>query len=240
MLPSPPIPDPALSPRQGAFIDSVLSLRPGIAVFDCDGTLWDADSGEGFFYWEMERGLIPADTAAWARRRYDDYRNGDVSEETMCGEMVTIHGSLRQQLIMDAAREYFDQQVAPKIFPEMRELTSRLAAAGCELWVVSSTNQWVVEAGVAGFGIARERVLAACVAVREGLASNELVRVPSGEAKAEALRERLSRAPDAAFGNSVHDAAMLAMAQAAFAVNPNPDLEDLATRNRWTIYKPGG
>ena len=228
----------ALSPSQLAFIESVIALHPHVAAFDCDGTLWALDSGEGFFYWEMERGIIPADLSSWARGRYDDYRRGAVAEETMCGEMVTIHAGMREQVIADAARQYFDEKVVPSIFPEMQALTLRLAEAGVELWAVSSTNNWVVNAGIERFGIPHARVIAACVAVSDGLASERLVQVPSGEAKAALLRQRLSTALDAAFGNSVHDAAMLAMAAHRFAINPNPDLEVMARNNGWTIYRP--
>lgn len=45
--------------RAAEFVHSVLRLEPRIAVFDCDGTLWANESGEDFFYWEIEQGLIP-------------------------------------------------------------------------------------------------------------------------------------------------------------------------------------
>ena len=50
----------------------------------------------------------------------------------------------------------------------------------------------------------------------------------------------LSRAEqvDAAFGNSIHDAAMLNLARHAFAVNPNPDLEKLARLRELGVAYP--
>src|SRR5258706_1080814 len=102
----------------------------------------------------------------------------------MCGEMVTIHGGMREQLIADAAREYFEEKVAPTIFPEMQVLTLRLAEAGVEMWAVSSTNNWVVDAAIERFGIPRTRVLAAGVDVADGIVSDRLVPVPCGQAKA--------------------------------------------------------
>jgi phosphoserine phosphatase len=228
----------SLPRRAEEFIASVLRLQARLAAFDCDGTLWRIDAGEGFFYWEMERGLLPEEVARWARQRYEEYRAGRVDEVTMCGEMVTIHKGLPCEMLDRAAAEYFDQQVAPWIFPEMQELARRLADSGCELWAISSTNDWIIRAAAPRFGFAPERVIAACVASEGGCATDRLVRVPTDELKAEAVHELLPRAPDVAFGNSIHDLAMLELGQHAFAINPNPDLAEVARQRGWTVYQP--
>ena len=75
-----PAPSQQLSPTAVEFVESVLSLEPEIAVFDCDGTLWEGDSGADFFYWEIERGLIPSKVAQWALPRYEDYKAGKVDD----------------------------------------------------------------------------------------------------------------------------------------------------------------
>ena len=105
--------------------------------------------------------------AAWARARYQEYRAGRVGEETMCGEMVTIHEGLDDATLAAAAARYFRAHVVGKIFPEMAELVCRLHARGCEVWAVSSTNDWVINAAAQQFEIPLDRVLAAAV-YREG------------------------------------------------------------------------
>lgn len=232
--------DPKLSSSAQAFLDSVLSLRPAIAVFDCDGTLWSGDSGADFFYWEVKRGLLPPKVAEWALARYDDYKRGNVGEELMCGEMVTIHHQIPERLLENAAADFFAEIVEPRIFPEMLQLTGELRDLGCDLWAVSSTNIWVVREGAGRFGIRPENVLAACVHVEEGLATDRLHRVPSGPAKATALNEVLGKQVDACFGNSIHDLAMLEVARRPFVINPNADLEKIAQDRSWPIYWPIG
>lgn len=227
-----------LTPAAEQFLSSVLALQPRLAVFDCDGTLWKIDAGEGFFYWEMEQGLLPPDRCAWGRARYAEYRAGRVAEEPMCGEMVTIHEGIADDKIQEAADRYFAEHVVPVIFPEMLELLRRMHAAGCEIWVVSSTNDWVINATARHFGIPLDHVLAAAVHRENGCATSRLVRVPTDELKAIAIREVIRRTPDAAFGNSIHDVAMLELARHAFAVNPTPDLEKLAGQRGWTVYRP--
>ena len=222
------------------FIDSVLALRPSIAVFDCDGTLWSGDAGADFFYLEIERGLISPEMGEWARARYEEYKAGLIGEEQMCGEMVTINRGLSHQALQRAAEQFFDEAVSHRIFPELQELTRRLAEQGCELWAVSSTNSWVVEEGASSFGIPVQRVLAACVHLENGCASDRLIRVPTDELKAVAIREVIGKPMEAVFGNSVHDQAMLEMAKWPFCVNPNPDLEQVALERGWTVYWPEG
>ncbi len=222
------------------FVESVVALQPAIAVFDCDGTLWSGDSGRDFFYWEMERGLVSPEVAETMRARYKLYESGELGEEPMCGEMVTMHGGLSIADLHQAAEEFFVEVVAPRIFSEMLELTHRLDEQGCELWAVSSTNNWVVEAGAARFRIPRDRVLAACLHHEDGLATDRLHRVPTGDLKAVAIREVIARPVDAVFGNSVHDQAMLEISRHPFCINPNPDLERVAIANRWPIYRPAG
>ena len=222
------------------FVDSVLALKPSIAVFDCDGTLWSGDAGADFFYWEIERGIVSPETATWARGRYDGYKAGDVSEEQICGEMVTMNRGVSHEKLRRAAADFFDEVVAHRVFPELQELTRRLTEQGCELWAVSSTNDWVVEVGAERFGIPRERILAACVQIDNGVASDRLIRVPTDELKAVAIREVIGKPMEVVVGNSVHDQAMLELAKWPFCVNPNPDLEQIAQERGWPVYRPVG
>lgn len=229
-----------LSPVQTGFIDSVLHLRPKIAAFDCDGTLWSGDAGEGFFSWELKHGLVSEDLQRWARARYADYKAGNVPEDVMCGEMATMNHGLREDVVQRAADEFFELGIKPNIFPEMRELVERLRAAGTDVWAVSSSNQWIIRSGMRHFGIPHDRIVTAEAVVEDGWIVERLVRIPSGPGKAEALRELLDAPPDCAFGNSIWDREMLEMAKHGFAINPNADLRAIAEGNGWRVYQPEG
>jgi phosphoserine phosphatase len=230
---------PVLSPHAEQFIESVLQLEPKIAVFDCDGTLWSGDAGRDFFYWEMDRGLIQPEIARTVRARYDDYLMGEVDEEPICAEMVTMNAGIACDVLHRAAGQFFEEVVRPRIFAEMLQLTTMLKQQGCEMWAVSSTNNWVVEYGAEQFGIGRDHALAACVHVENGCASARILRVPTDELKAVAIREVIARPVDAVFGNSIHDYAMVEIAKWPFCVNPNPDLAKLAEEKGWPVYRPG-
>jgi phosphoserine phosphatase len=230
----------SISPKATDFMESVLRLQPKVAVFDCDGTLWAGDAGEGFFDWELRRGVVSEEIVRWARPRYAEYKAGRVDEDTMCTEMVTMHRGLTEAKLQNAATEYFDEHFVGQIFPEMRELIQRLQESGADVWAVSSTNVWVIRAGMRHCGIPENKILAAAVQIENGKVTDRLLRIPSGEGKPRAIRDVIGKIPDVAFGNSRWDAEMLAEARHAFAVNPNSDLEQTARRRGWTIYWPDG
>ena len=216
----------------------VLGSALSVAVFDCDGTLWSGDAGYGFMAWSLEQGLVSRSTTDWIDTRHRAYRAGQVSEEVICGEMVQMYAGLREVELRAAAGRYFNEFVRPRIFVEMADLVARLRGNGVELWAVSSTNRWVISEGVRDFGIPEDRVLAAAVRIDNGVITGDLVDVPTGAGKARALRRMGLTEPDAVFGNSVHDLAMLEMARCPFPVNPSPSLLAAAVGHGWGYFRP--
>lgn len=220
------------------FERKVLDLKPSVAVFDCDGTLWSGDSGYGFMIWSIEQGLVSRSTSDWIDTRHRAYQAGTVSELQICGEMVQIYAGLREQELRAAAARYVSEFVQSRVFTEMAAIVDALLRAGTQIWAVSSTNKWVVAEGVRMLGIPEGRVLAAEVKVVNDIITSEIFDVPTDEGKATALaRAGLSR-PDAVFGNSIHDLAMLEIAAVPFPVNPSPALLEAAARNGWGYFRP--
>jgi phosphoserine phosphatase len=220
------------------FEQLVFDGKPEVAVFDCDGTLWSGDAGYGFMAWSLEQGLVSRSTHDWIDNRYRAYHAGNVSEEAMCGEMVQMYAGLRDDELRAAAARYVDQFVRKRVFHEMAALAAAMRKAGITLWAVSSTNRWVITEGLRDFQIPGERILAAEVRIKNGIITSELVDVPTGPAKATALRRVGLPAPDEVFGNSVHDLAMLEMARCPFPVNPSPALLEAAAKRGWGYFRP--
>ena len=224
------------------FHASVYELQPKIAVFDCDGTLWSGDAGSGFMNWSVETGLLSRESTDWLDGRYRAYKRGEVSELAICGEMTQVYQGLREEEMRRAAAVFFRTHVEKHIFPEMRELIAALQAQSVDIWAVSSTNDWVIEEGVKRFNIPANRVLSARVKVVDGVVTDHIVDVPTDEGKVTALARVgigvAKQAPDAVFGNSVHDAAMLAIARRAFPVNPTPALLERSGLEGWPVYFP--
>jgi phosphoserine phosphatase len=220
------------------FLQAVNAGQLRTAVFDFDGTLWPGDAGSGFMQWSIDTGLLSPAAAQQILDRHASYHCGEVDEITICGEMTSIYSGLSERAIRESAALYFIEHVQPRFFQEMVGLVRDLQAAGVEVWAVSSTNNWMIEEGVRELGIAPGRVLAACVAVEGDLVTDRIVDIPSDEGKSEALKRVGLTHPDAVFGNSVHDYAMLEMARLPFPVNPSPELAKLAAKLGWPVYYP--
>jgi phosphoserine phosphatase len=233
-----PTPTPPAMLSTEAFEASVLELAPRIAVFDCDGTLWSGDAGSGFMHWTIQHGVLSRSATAWLDNRYRMYQRGESSELAICGEMVQVYQGLREDEVRRAARDFFAARIESNIFPEMQRLITSLQRDGVDIWAVSSTNDWVIEEGVKRFNIPVNRVLAAKVAIINGMVTENLLDVPTDEGKVAALARAGVTQPDCVFGNSVHDAAMLAIARRAFPVNPTPALVERAAAEGWPIYFP--
>jgi phosphoserine phosphatase len=220
------------------FHAAVHSLSPSIAVFDCDGTLWSGDAGSGFMNWSIETGLVSREATDWIDERYRGYLRKEVSEVAICGEMVQMYQRLREDEMRRAAKTFFAAEIERNIFPELVELVDSLRGRGVDIWAVSSTNHWVIEEGMRRFGIPPERVLCARVQVKDGVVTDTILDVPTDEGKVTALARAGITAPDAVFGNSVHDAAMLAIARRAFPVNPTAELVKRSAKEGWPVYYP--
>jgi phosphoserine phosphatase len=188
--------------------------------------------------WTLEQGLVSRSTNDWIDTRYRDYRAGNVSEAAMCGEMVQMYAGLREAELRAAAARYVDEFVRKRTFEELLALVARMRKAGIELWAVSSTNRWVVAEGLRDFGFPAEHILAAEVYVKDGIITSKIVDVPTDEAKAVALKRVGLPRPDAVFGNSIHDLAMLELARCPFPVNPSPSLLEAAAKKGWGYYRP--
>jgi phosphoserine phosphatase len=223
------------------FHARVHALNPRTAVFDCDGTLWSGDAGSAFMHWTIDTHLISPEQISWITNRYAGYKNGTVSEYDICGEMVQVYRGLSIDTLRRAAADFFRDYVEPNIFSEMADLIADLQLSGCDIWAVSSTNDWVIEEGVRRFNIPANRVLAARVEAVNDHATDRLLHVPTDHDKVVALSRVNITAPDAVFGNSIHDAAMLSITKnkiGAFPVNPSIGLLERSELEGWPVYFP--
>ena len=187
--------------------------------------------------WSIDQGLVSRSTSDWLDTRYRAYLAGTVDEATMCGEMVQIYAGLREQELRGAASRYFSEHVSPPFFRRWPPSSTRCAnpTSNSGPLVPPTSGLFPKASAVLAFP---KNVLAAEVKVVDGLITSELVDVPTGPAKAAALRRVGLPHPDVVFGNSLHDLAMLEIAAHPFPVNPSPALLEECAKRGWGYFRP--
>ena len=189
--------------------------------------------------WSIEQGLVSRSTTDWMDTRYRAYVAGKVSELQICGEMVQIYSGLREQELRAAAARYFNELVRPHIFTEVAALVAKLRKANVELWAVSSTNKWVVSEGV------RDHSASPKSACWPPKSKSSMASSPANSSMFPPAPQRPQRFaasafphPDAVFGNSLHDLAMLEIAAHPFPVNPSSALLEECAKRGWGYFRP--
>lgn len=218
-----------------------LGLSAGVravATFDADGTLWSGDVGERHLRVAEREGLVsssaPHDTlfAAYLER---------CAEDTSAGYAwaASVFAGLPVQRVRASAALTWSEHRHLELAP-VWSIVSALEGAGVEVWIVSASNRWVIEAAGAEHGIGPERVIAMTVQCDDGVVGPEVEHPrPNGPGKQTAIEATIGVTPCVAFGNSRHDAAMLrgarlgVLVHAAADGDPEPALADLASSEGW-------
>jgi phosphoserine phosphatase len=210
------------------------SGEPWVAAFDADGTLWADDAGEAMLRVLAEDGDLQERTPEDVLAEYASRVAADASAGYAWA--VTVMAGLSEQRVQRAAQRTMDTFLPTRTFSSMTSLLAQFQAhPRWEVVIVSASNRWVVEAGVAGLGIGADQVLGLCVPVADGVLGEEPHQpLTNGKGKVEALFARFGRSPALAMGNSMHDAPMLeAATELSVAVNPSPELYDHGLSKGW-------
>ena len=162
--------------------------------------------------------------------------------------MITSLPRPPRRTLRAAAAHFFRDYIEPNIFPELAVLITELQHNGCDIWAVSSTNDWVIEEGVRRFNIPANHVLAARVEIdANGIITDRLIHVPTDEDKVEALRRvgitpgdqrtrRRLRQLHPRRRHALHRPRPAPLG--AFPVNPSTDLLARAADEAWPVYYP--
>lgn len=223
--------------------------RP-IITTDADGTLWSGDVGiDAFEALLEERRVNPiardalameADEAGvtatgdeneLAARLYDAFRKGAYVEERAYMMMAWVFAGWRpDEVRFFATRVQERHGLSKRIHPEMQTVVRWAQKRGVELWVVSASPRFVVQAGAARFGIHPERVIGTATLVRDGIIAPTLAEpMPYGDGKVSAIERDIGTSRlVAAFGDNVFDLEMLRRADVPVAVRPRARLRGRA------------
>lgn len=236
----------SFSPSVRGRLDSFLAaarngeMEHPTAVFDFDGTLCRDDIGERFLHWQIdERKLQGVD---YQRDIYHDYEM-EVKRDAGSGYAmaVTLMKGLEEKSIREWADGFSRDHVDQNAFAAQRELVHELQQAGVDVWIVSASSQYLVEAAAPSLGIAPDHAIGIQAEVQNGILTGRTQGpITYRQGKVEAIDQVIGRTPDFAAGNSMTDYEMLESAShLALVINPaggGPDsLRSRCEVNGWAV-----
>ena len=212
--------------------------RRALACFDADQTLWAEDIGEALFRWLLAGDLLPR--VAGRTDVWEDY-------EARCAQSLVEGYSYAVECMSGVAEadltKWCRQMAAawPNHRPAMIKLANGLSAAGFEVWIVSASNRWIVQASAHVYGIPPERVLGIDAEVRDAVLTDYVLKpVTCVAGKVEAIRDRIGRMPDVAFGDSLGDLPMLEASARPFVIGRRDrrtaKLLGIAAEREWPVH----
>lgn len=214
-----------------ALLDRPHDGRP-LAVFDWDGTCIAGDVGESALAW-LDRG-DGGDRLGTYERMVASH--GKVVAYAWCAEALA---GRTQAGLRALARQVIGEGLAAGTIverDEIRDLIWALQRHGWEVWVVSASQETLVEVAAQRYGIPAERVIGMALAVgHDGTLLPEVAGpVTFRHGKVEAIDRRIGRRPTLAVGDAETDAEMLLAARHALVIDRgDKTLRALAEDGDW-------
>ena len=151
---------------------------------------------------------------------FDQLADGETAKA--CGDIVGLLAGFSQRearvLARTALRAELDAPVGKRqigkftlplgvrYIQETLDAIARLKNLGFEVWAISGSNQWAVEAVFEHAGIPHERVIGISLLESEGVLSSQVKRpIPVLEGKIDAIKERTLQIPLLVFSDSTFD-----------------------------------
>jgi HAD superfamily hydrolase (TIGR01490 family) len=215
------------------------------AFFDVDNTMM---RGASFFYFAQglaARNFFPAGELtpyAWQQLKFRV-----VGKELSAAQIRTsreqalsfVAGRSTRQFI-DVGEEIYDELMADRIWSGTLALAQMHLAAGQRVWLVTATP--VELATIIARRLGLTGALGTVAETLDGVYTGRLVGdILHGAAKAQAVRalaarEGLDLHRCTAYSDSANDIPMLSVVGTAVAVNPDPDLREVARVRGWEIH----
>ncbi|MBI4677259.1 MAG: haloacid dehalogenase-like hydrolase [Elusimicrobia bacterium] len=217
---SPGWPEPTLRALE-AFIETG---PEGPVVFSADDTLWAGDAGSAFLRWLIAEGkLARSDGGKDLYAEYEALAGRDRAKGRAFA--ATLMAGMKESEVRDLAAQFFSRHFLGRIYRPMTDLVAKLRDSGRQVWVVSASNRWIVEAAAEFLRVEPERVLGP---------------VPDGARKPAAVKKRLGRRPVLAVGSGRSDRELLRRsAGPALLVThgsaTDPGLLALARKKGWLV-----
>jgi HAD superfamily hydrolase (TIGR01490 family) len=219
---------------------AVARVRPRIgAFFDMDKTLIAENSGSLMMKYRYLRGEIGNLDLLKGAASYLQYKLGVLDIRSWVQGVLAPYRGQSEALLEKQAREWFDELVAPTLYPEAERLVREHEAAGHVVAIVSGATKFVVRPLAARLGI--RHMLYTRLEVEDGCFTGRVIEpICFEEGKIYWLQqlieeEGIDLAKSYFYTDSITDRPLLDLVAHPIAVNPDPMLYREAVRRNWPV-----
>lgn len=215
-------------------------------ALDADGTCWSGDVGNDLFLALVRARAVrrvshaalvheaqtfgiaysddPTDTA---QALFEAHETGKYPEDRCFAMMAWVFAGMTWAEAVDfSANVVKEAQLESRLYRFLDPVFDWARKNNVAIWMVSASPKWMVELGVALFGIPSDHVIGMMPVLENGIIQPKLAGVPVyGPNKPLRLRETCPAGTLlGGFGDSSYDVALLQMAHVPVAVRPKPSL----------------
>ena len=209
------------------------------AFFDMDKTLISENSGSLYMRYRYQRGEIGEMDLLKGIGAYLQYKIGMLDIRSWTKRMMVQFRGESEAALKEQAKQWFEEMVAPTIYPEAVELVRKHADQGHIVAIVSGATKFVVRPLAQRLGI--EHMLYTRLEVEDGCFTGRVIEpICFEEGKIYWLQQLVEEqgidlAKSWFYTDSITDVPLMDIVGHPVAANPDPLLYRVAVRRRWPI-----
>ena len=211
-----------------------------LALFDLDNTLIAGDSDHGWGEFLVSQNIV--DAAYYKQMNdqfYQDYQNGQLDMSAYLEFSLSPLGTLNCSELEQLHNQFMGEIIAPLWLPQAETLLQKHRDNGDTLIIITSTNRFVVEPICKKLGVAH--LIATELEQKNNQYTGHVSGIPSyKEGKVTRLNQwleqsNLSMTGSSFYSDSINDLPLLEIVDHPVAVDPCPQLREIALQRDWKI-----
>lgn len=211
-----------------------------LALFDLDNTLIAGDSDHGWGEFLVAQNIVDATYYQKMNDQfYQDYQNGQLDMSAFLAFSLAPLGKLNPSELEPLHKQFMTEVIEPLWLPKAEALLETHKKNGDTLIIITSTNRFVVEPICKKLGV--EHLIATELEQQNNQFTGHVSGIPSfKEGKVTRLNQWLEQSGlnlegSSFYSDSINDLPLLEIVDRPVAVDPCPQLKEIAREREWEI-----
>ncbi len=211
-----------------------------LALFDLDNTLLAGDSDYQWGVFLVAKGLVDGDVYEKANERfYQQYADGELDIHEFLNFSLGPLAQIPATTLSQLHEEFMDQHIRPIMTSQGQQAVDLHRENGDTILIITATNRFVTQPIADAFGV--DHLIATEPEVVDGQYTGRVAGVPSfQDGKITRLQDWMEHSGEtlegsAFYSDSHNDLPLLEIVSRPVAVDPDPQLRDIALQKNWEI-----